>query len=81
MVHFWLGGAGNIRSKVCRIYEECYISQINATNSVYDVCVIIYPVLSRSDKSNWLASQEEVCTIFAYQHTLFALGQASFELP
>ena len=31
------------------------------------MCVIIYPVLSRSDKSNWLASQEEVCTIFAYE--------------
>ena len=58
MVHFWLSSSSNIRSKVCRIYEERYIAQIYTCNSVYDMGMIIYLVLSESDKSDWFTPQE-----------------------
>ena len=65
MIHFWLSSSSNIRSKVYRIYEERYVAQINTCNRVYNMGVIIDPVLPRGYKSDWLAPQEEVCTIFA----------------
>ncbi len=33
--------------------------------------MIIYPVLTGSDKSDWLTSQEEICPIFADEEQRF----------